>query len=615
MQYYSNLIIFKEKIMAKSPSKSKTKTKKSITANQLISSQINLAEIKQIERARFRDIDIGQLAHPFFFRPCEVKILMLVDTGISYNQFYFGLSEVLDTLRNNPEWWVNFNITRAHRQTDPNPPAPGSAAEPLYAPHYENFAFDQAGFDLDDYDQVWFFGFNSGFNIGANTAGSAPPSLRDAELEILFRWMDDKGGGVFATGDHFNLGEALCSRIPRVRNMRKWSVADGVPSNFGVNRHDTLEKGHDVIGTAVDESDRYTFDDESDDIPMKLRLRWYHHHHCHHHAHLHPHHWYWHYLYRRSPHPVMCGKKGPINVFPDHPHEGEVVVPADLTDSITFGSYTADEYPSLSGTPFSPEIIAWARIQDDHGPSPSSFKGDCNSKEFGAVGAYNGHCVNVGRVIVDSTWHHWFDVNLTGRMQLFSDVPGNIESNDPRKLNGFNDTPAGVAALDKIRNYYRNVAIWLSPKAKIRCMACRALWNSLKRFPLHADLNLHTPIWVIGHHAIDVLGKYAGQCQVKGWWPVIFPQLSLERLFDPDNFKVPTDTLKMLDEFMIGGVLTEMLKASQTDKFQKKLPSDRELEKLAVQGAKLGLDALTEHISGTNDTHKKILSILRKCDV
>jgi len=575
----------------------------------------SLSAIKKMERLRFRDIDIGILKHHEFLRPCTVKILMLVDTGISYNQFYFGLSEVLDTLRNNPEWWVNFDITRAHRQTDPNPPLPGSPAEPLYAPHHENFAFDQTGFDLDGYDQVWFYGFNNGNNTGDNSAGSAPEALRDAELEILFRWMDN-GGGVFATGDHADLGEALCSRIPRVRSMRKWSTVgpDGAPFPNGIDRHDTLVKGHDYAATpTIDESAQYTFDDESDDIPMKIRLRWYIHHHCHtgQHHHLY-HHWYWHYLYRRSPHPVLCGTKGPINILPDHPHEGEVIVPTDLTDSPTHGSYTAPEYPNYSGSPLSPEIIAWARVQDDHGPSPISFKGPCNSKEFGAIGAYNGHCVDVGRVVVDSTWHHWFDVNLTGRMELFDDTPGNIETGDVRKLSGFNDTPAGVAALDRIRNYYRNVAVWLSPKEKIRCMACRALWNCLYRYPLRADLSSLMPIWVIGHHAIDVLGKYAGQCNVISWWPVIFPKIDLQRLFDPDNLKVPVDTLRMIDEFMIGGILIEMLEVRESKKYVKKLPSDKILLKLAVKGAERGLEALTEHIRLTDKTHTTALSTLKK---
>lgn len=575
-----------------------------------------LEKIKAVERERFRDISAGRIHHPIFLRPCSVKILMLVDTGISYNQFYFGLSEVLDTLRANPEWWVNFDVTRAHRQTDPNRPAPGSAAEALYAPHFENFAFDQPDFDLDDYDQVWFFGFNNGQNVGDDSPGSAPPALREAELEILFRWMD-RGGGVFATGDHANLGEALCSRIPRVRNMRKWSTGgpDGAPSPIGPDRHDTLVKGHDYgVTPGVDESTQYTFDDESDDIPMHIRLRWYVHHHCHSGVHFHRvyKHWYWPHLFRRSPHPVLCGKDGPITILPDHPHEGEVVVPQNLNDSPTRGAYTAPEYPQHLGHAHPPEIIAWARVQDDHGPAPTSFKGPANAKEFGAIGAYDGHCVDVGRVMVDSTWHHWFDVNLTGRMFLFDDTPGNVETGDPRKLNGFNDTAAGQAALDKIRNYFRNVAIWLSPKDKIRCMACRALWNGLHRFPLQADLDLTTPIWVVGHHAIDVLGKFAGQCNVISWWPIIFPQLEINRLFEKDNLKVPVDSIRMLDEFMLGGIVAEMIKARDSGKYAKKAPSEKVLAKMAKKGAVRGVEALIEHIELTDKSHQSMLKTLRR---
>jgi hypothetical protein len=57
---------------------------------------------------------------------------------------------------------------------------------------------------------------------------------------VLAEWMD-RGGGVFAVGDHFNLGASMCSRIPRVRTMRKWTEAQGVPSQFGDDRNETLQ--------------------------------------------------------------------------------------------------------------------------------------------------------------------------------------------------------------------------------------------------------------------------------------------------------------------------------------------------------------------------------------
>ena len=48
--------------------------------------------------------------------------------------------------------------------------------------------------------------------------------------------------------------------------MRKWSAAQNPPSPVGLDRHDALDNGHDDI---------YTFDDESDDIPMKISPKYY----------------------------------------------------------------------------------------------------------------------------------------------------------------------------------------------------------------------------------------------------------------------------------------------------------------------------------------------------
>ena len=75
-----------------------------------------------------------------------------------------------------------------------------------------------------------------------------------------------------------------------------------------------------------------------------------------------------------------------------------------------------DEYPRIGRRRLKPEIIAWANVLDDHTNVTDTNKGAANPKRFGAIGAYNGHCVKIGRVVVDSTWHHWFDVNLNGRL-------------------------------------------------------------------------------------------------------------------------------------------------------------------------------------------------------
>lgn len=232
--------------------------------------RIDELELTRAARERFQQFDRGDLLLPIFLRPCHLKILIVADgfpnnfLNVSFSNSYFGLSVLMDTLRENPEWWAKFDVTRAHRQTDSFKPDP--TTEPVlharYGPHYENFRFagtgKPSGFDINDYDQVWLF--------GARNNENDTDRLNDAELEVLARWMDERQGGLFATGDHADLGASLCSRVPRAGTMRRWTSTDGVPSATGVNRHDTLIKGHDAF---------YTFNDESDDIPMTTTVRRY----------------------------------------------------------------------------------------------------------------------------------------------------------------------------------------------------------------------------------------------------------------------------------------------------------------------------------------------------
>ncbi len=567
----------------------------------------DLQMLKDAERERFALIDSAFLENRYFLKACRVKILMLVDLSISYSHSYFGLSTVLDTLRLNPEWWVKFDVTRAHRQIDLYKPPAADPAFALYGPHHENFDFiNTPGFNIDDYDEVWFYGFESGYDTNPPAPNMPPPALRDDELNLLFKWMD-KGGGVLAMGDHADLGQALCSKIPRARNMRKWkfgAVDDPLnpPQSYGLDRHDTNRIGYDDAATAADESAQFSFDDESDDIPQTTRLRWYYHHHCGK-NYAYPH-WHWPYFWNRSPHPVLCGTKGPINILPDHPHEGEVIMPTVLTDTLSYGAYSAREYPDYSGSPRAPEIIAWGRVLDGHTNTSDVSKGAANAVEFGVIGAYNGHCVNVGRVVVDSTWHHWFDVNLTGRTSFSG-------SQDPRKHNGFNDTPAGQAALARIKNYFRNVAIWLAPTDKLKCMASRALWGSLFRFPLAADIDLRTPIWIVGNHAINALGNYAGQCNVRLWWPLFIKKFPFQELIDPNRLKAPPESLKMLDEFMIGGILHTLLAAKKEKFTLGKVPEDKELMALCEKGVQAGMKALLQHMDDVGQSNLHMLSVLK----
>ncbi|MBV9750378.1 MAG: hypothetical protein JO157_16355, partial [Acetobacteraceae bacterium] len=113
---------------------------------------------------------------------------------------YFGLSEFVRSLTGPLPFLSHFAVTTAHRDTDV-----GHAAE------IEHFRFDQH--NLSQYDEIWLFG------VAGPGETNAPMS--DAELAALATFMDG-GGGVFATGDHQDLGAGMGGGLLRANLMRKW---------------------------------------------------------------------------------------------------------------------------------------------------------------------------------------------------------------------------------------------------------------------------------------------------------------------------------------------------------------------------------------------------------
>ncbi len=86
----------------------------------------------------------------------------------------------------------------------------------------ESFRYTQDEFDIDHYDEIWFFGdcpakmrTNSRFR-GQIELPEYGRGRRGAR--IVAEWKD-RGGGEFAAGDHTLLGASMCRRIPRVRTL------------------------------------------------------------------------------------------------------------------------------------------------------------------------------------------------------------------------------------------------------------------------------------------------------------------------------------------------------------------------------------------------------------
>lgn len=487
-------------------------------------------------RERWR---VEDLKWPWLPRPCTVRILCYADFPGAYDGGPFdGLKHVLATLAADPYFWITFKVTKASRTND-------NSADV----NYRNKPLDQLNL-IADFDEVWFFGLSG-----------QPNRLSAAEISALQAFMD-KGGGVLMTGDHEDLGAGIGSEVPRAGKMRSWSPTDAPV--FGPEHHSTLREGHDP---------GYVFNDQSDDVPQVIRYRRY----------PLPSFSWW--QLRSAPHPVLCGPDGPLNMLPDHMHEGLVTIPA---------SFPAGEWPSKLGFQPRPQVIAWARIEEP----------DLNvsGTEFPVIGAYDGHRADVGRIVADATWHHWFDINLIG--------DGGAVVGDTA---GF-DVPSGLAALKKIEAYFLNVAIWLAPPAKQACMRNRLWWGALWRDPLVMMSPKH-PVFLLGLAGKDAMGKYAPQCTVHRF---IFEIIDIRLQLKLDDLRVKgVPHPPLLEESIFGVALQRLLEFAQERGIPEKV-EDEEVDKLiewALESAvPEGLRAATELASQVANTGQELLSALERRD-
>lgn len=391
------------------------------------------------------------------YGPAHINVLVVSD-GNSYDPnpndgFSLGiaLQDAFDPGHPEHPSYARFTFTKAHRTTDTG-----------VTPGFENFRFNAGS--LDDFHEVWLFGFNSN-----------APYLSAAELDVLHAFMDS-GGGVLAMGDHEDLGLGLCGGVKRVRSMRKWWHVSPpppagmlqAPDGVDLTRNDTQQPAF-TGGPANGGS-------EADDHPQTIF----------------PNYRYGRRFWRpwqryKYPHPLLCGPRGAIRVMPDHPHEGDCIMPDPAF---------AGEYPG--GVPV--EIIA--RGRNAVGRTKGGFT-ITDPREFGLIGVWNGHDPDsggdYGRVVVDSTWHHWFNINLRGLR---------IENGDEYK---------------DILAYFRNVAVWLAPKerqARMRKSGQLIIMVLPEMIEITATLKTLRPeiFYPLGIEARDALGRIAPRCQSAAWW-------------------------------------------------------------------------------------------------
>lgn len=269
---------------------------------------------------------------------------------------------------------------------------------------------------LKQYDELWVIGIET----KENSIENPDFLLTGEEVESLKEWM--KTGGVMVTGDHSqsddtddckkqsdhsqfrSRGYSLGVRLPRAGQMRVWK---GPPTNcndlqpitsFADETYNTNEPGE--CSNNLNEECL-----EKDDRPQILEPM--------------PDHFLLFY------HLDECQQRIQIKHFPDHRHEGRALVPATLDDSWPAGSPP-------------PEVVA--RGRDKRFPMEDRL--------YALLVAYDGDKAGVGRIVADSSFHHFLNLNLRGLPK--------------RNLLG---NPKPGTPLDEIAVFYANLACWLAPKA------------------------------------------------------------------------------------------------------------------------------------------------------
>ncbi len=486
-----------------------------------------------------------KLHFPWWRPPAECRILMYSDSIVHLSGGGFqGLTYVKTLLEAHAYYWVNFKVDFCNRDgADPSATLSPGVAKKLT--------------DLDilnKYDEIWFFGFNSG------------SSLTAAEVTLMDQFMGaPKFGGVLTTGDHASLGQGLCGQLTRVGQMRLYPAPPNIPPTWNTTlERRPLHAGEPADPPAVGQP--YNFDDQSDDIAQTIRWKRYRVN-----------------VFNNRPHPVLCGPDGPIDVLPDHEHEGEALEPPVAGDT---------RWPTKAGIQEAPEVIAWGRIKD-----PAATK---HGQEIGVISAYNGHMVDVGRIIADSTWHHWFDINLIG-----------LAGSGP-PYTGFAATPAGQAALKKIDAYYLNCGVWLAPPAVQEAMRNAAWWSIIWQ-DIVVELPADAPLHFYGAVGIDALGRRAPRCAVFDWvWPkepIYKPKIPwwewVELIPELDLVDVP------FEQYIAGGILHELTHTfgihSAKRSIADKMPSSGKLERAFSEGTDKGLAALKADLSAQHGLVSKLI--------
>lgn len=467
-----------------------------------------------------------------------IKILLYTDDPDTINEGkdLLGLDSMIERLKAHAPVFADLSIKWVSRSSDANHHADNKLDVVMRREVTETG---------EPFDEIWFFGLHQANTEKSSSGvfrGGPESELTPDEVDELEKWMKvegGSGGGVLMTGDHNNpipphwipnengrcadtieevellgLGRAIGRCVPRAGDLRKWygppsSGADDSVSTVANPGLQSDRKPQRLIHELVNG------DGEPD-----------------------PH---------GKPHPLFFYRAGKfIDIFPDHRHEGALNIP-DLSN-------TAVWPVGPSGQP-KPLVVA--------------FGTDTRSGEkIGLVIAYEGDRAGVGRIVADSSWHHYVNINLKGFPH-------------PARLRSYSD---------KIGQFYGNLAIWLAPMHKRRQMAQAMYWELAK----YTLLEQHDDPVRMGAVAYSLLGRSTSPCEIN----------ELLRSFGPQQGLAKTE------QEALGLVLDSYQKAMIRSEEGTVPIGSLELEDIVVQGlprakaAAAAVSASSARIDATNGATK-----------
>lgn len=376
---------------------------------------------------------------------------------------------------------------------------------------------------LNRYEQIWFFGIhqvNTKHPLLGLGGGTPESELDNAEVAALSEWM--KSGGVLMAGDHANpdptkelppprpgepvdlfcptgvmhetflgLGRALGHRVPRAGELRVWQ---GPPTRCQEDNFNTQELScgtdYDAEGLQRDSTPQnivlVNFGEDGKPNPKGV------------------------------PHCIFIDRRGcRIKVFPDHMHEGRITLPRDPD---------REAWPERGRVRPLPRIAAYGIDKR-------------NGEKCPLVAVYDGDAVGRGRIVADSTWHHYFNVNLIG-----FDREG-----DPVR--------------EQLGQFYVNLALWLSRLETRRKMACH-MFRWLATHPVMLE-EVGAGILNVGRTALQILLRAASPCEIHELLLAATPP-ELRPAGETYNFPKESPALDPLPpkDLILGGVVQEYHRAS-----------------------------------------------------